>query len=107
MPPRCPTPWPGTASAWLGCRGAWVPWRGLAFLGTPVLASSAAAVRHGRARDGVGVAGLPMSLVHQDLALGSLSLAGDETWHIAVEMRLFRPKARQSAAAEELWAAIH
>src|SRR3546814_21048389 len=76
---------------------------GQAFSATPVFTSHAAAVLHAMARDGVGVAWLPMSLVHRDLALGSLSLAGDESWHIAVEIHLFRPKSRQSAAAEELW----
>src|SRR3546814_1358987 len=47
-----------------------LPAMGQAFSATPVFASHAAAVLHAMARDGVGVAWLPMSLVHQDLALG-------------------------------------
>lgn len=69
-----------------------------------VFTSHLAAVLRTLARDGRGVAWLPESLVADDLAQGTLTPAGDERWNIAVEVRLFRPRARQSPAAEAFWA---
>ncbi len=69
-----------------------------------VFTSHLAAVLRTLARDGRGVAWLPESLVADDLAQGTLARAGGAGWDVAVEIRLFRPRARQSPAAEALWA---
>ena len=55
------------------------------------------------ARGGSGIAWLPASLAADDVARGSLVPAGGEGWAIPVCIRLFRPTARQSAAAERFW----
>ncbi len=55
------------------------------------------------ARDGSGVAWLPQSLAAQDIEVGRLTRAGDPSFDIPLDIRLFRPRARQSAVAEELW----
>lgn len=68
-----------------------------------VFTSHLAAVLRTLARDGRGVAWLPESLIADDLARGTLVRAGDGAWDIAVEVRLFRPRARQSPAAEAFW----
>ncbi len=69
----------------------------------PTFTSHAVMVLAAMARDGRGMAWLPLSLVEADLADGSLVAAGDDMWHIPVEVRLYRPSARQSAAAETFW----
>ncbi|WP_448206076.1 LysR family transcriptional regulator [Azospirillum sp. sgz302134] len=68
-----------------------------------VFTSHLAAVLRTLARDGRGVAWLPESLIAEDLAQGALARAGGPEWDIAVEVRLFRPRARQSPAAEAFW----
>lgn len=69
----------------------------------PVFVSHLAAALRTMARDGRGVAWLPMSLVAADLADGSLVRAGDPGRDIAVGIRLFRPATMQSPAAESFW----
>lgn len=71
-----------------------------------VFTSHLAAVLRAVARDGRGVAWLPESLIAEDMARGALVRAGGEAWAIAMEVRLFRPRARQSAAAEAFWALV-
>jgi DNA-binding transcriptional LysR family regulator len=71
-----------------------------------VFTSHLAAVLRAMARDGRGVAWLPESLIADDLAAGTLLRAGDEGWDVPVEIRLFRPRARQSPAAEAFWSLI-
>lgn len=72
-----------------------------------VFTSHLAAVLRTLARDGRGVAWLPESLIAEDLARGSLVHAGvpagDERWTVPVQIRLVRPRARQSKAAESFW----
>ena len=58
------------------------------------------------ARAGDGVAWLPRTLAEDDILSGQLVDAGDPGWEIPIEIRLFRPVARQSRAAESLWAAF-
>lgn len=53
-----------------------------------------------------GVAWLPVSLISEDLKRGVLVRAGDEGWDIPIEVRLYRPRARQSPKAEEFWALV-
>jgi len=55
------------------------------------------------ARDGKGLAWLPLSIVADDLAKGSLVRAGDAAWDIPVDVRLYRPRSRQSPSAEAFW----
>ncbi|MBK3773696.1 LysR family transcriptional regulator [Azospirillum sp. YIM DDC1] len=68
-----------------------------------VFTSHLAAVLRTLARDGRGVAWLPDSLIAEDLAQGRLVRAGGAGWEIPVEVRLYRPRARQSPAAEAFW----
>ncbi|WP_213979357.1 LysR family transcriptional regulator [Sphingomonas sp. dw_22] len=64
-----------------------------------------AATLLGLAREGSGIAWLPASLADQDLACGVLVRAGGAEWEVPVEIHLFRPAARQTAAAERFWSA--
>jgi len=68
-----------------------------------VFTSHAAIVIQTMAREGRGLAWSPLSLVKDDMDAGKLVRAGDETWDIPIEIRLFRPRARQSEAAEKFW----
>ena len=69
-----------------------------------VFTSHLAAVLRTMALDGRGIAWLPQSLIDADLAAGRLRRAGDAAWEVAIEIRLFRPRARLSEAAEQFWA---
>ncbi|OHD06775.1 LysR family transcriptional regulator [Sphingopyxis sp. RIFCSPHIGHO2_12_FULL_65_19] len=55
------------------------------------------------AKDGKGLAWLPLSIVADDLKNGTLVRAGDARWDIPVDVRLYRPRGRQSPSAEALW----
>jgi LysR family transcriptional regulator, hypochlorite-specific transcription factor HypT len=68
--------------------------------------SHVAAVLALMARDGRGIAWSPLSLVKDDLASGRLVRAGDEAWDVPMQIRLFRPRARQSPSAERFWALV-
>lgn len=72
----------------------------------PVFSAHLAASLLGMARDGWGIAWLPRSLAERELADGRLLRAGDADWEIPVEIRLFRPAARQSPTAEAFWKRI-
>lgn len=72
----------------------------------PVFTSHLSVVLRTMAGDGRGLAWLPLSLVEADLANGRLLRMGGEDWDIPVEIRLFRPRARQSPAAEAFWSLI-
>jgi DNA-binding transcriptional LysR family regulator len=78
--------------------------------GTPklraVFISPLATMLQAMARDGRGLAWLPMSLLDEDLAHGALVAAGDADWSIPVEIRLYRPRERLSAAAEGFWSLL-
>lgn len=56
------------------------------------------------ARAGEGVAWLPRTLAEDDLAAGRLVEAGPAGLSIPIEIRLFRPRARQGRLAEAAWA---
>ncbi|MDB5648177.1 LysR family transcriptional regulator [Methylobacterium sp.] len=72
----------------------------------PSFTSHLASVLVAMARDGRGLAFAPMSLVADDLARGTLVRAGQPERDIAIEIRLYRARARQSPPAERLWAAV-
>lgn len=69
----------------------------------PVFASHLASVLTAMAREGRGVAWTARSLVEDDLARGTLQHAGSPGDDVPIEIRLWRPKARQSETAEALW----
>ncbi len=59
------------------------------------------------AKAGRGVAWLPLSLIERELESGALVRSGAEDWDIPIHIRLYRPRARQSAAAEAFWSQIN
>lgn len=69
----------------------------------PVFTSHGAAILKTMARNGRGIAWSPLSLIEEELAAGSLVRAGEASWDVPMEIRLFRPRARQSRAAEAFW----
>lgn len=58
------------------------------------------------ARDGHGLAWAPLSIVADDLERGRLVRAAGTDSDIPIEIRLYQPRARQSSAAERLWALV-
>jgi DNA-binding transcriptional LysR family regulator len=73
----------------------------------PVFSSHVAVVLKALAVDGRGIAWSPLSLLAEDLAPGGrLARAGDQSWDIPMDIRLYRPKARQNARAEDFWASV-
>ena len=72
----------------------------------PVFSSHLASVLTAMARDGRGVAWTALSLVADDIEAGTLLRAGPPEQDIPIEIRLWRPAARQSPAAEALWSRI-
>lgn len=68
------------------------------------LTSHLAATLATMARDGHGVAWLPLTLAAEDLDRGRLVRAGSDRYDIPVEIRLFRSAGRRSEAADDLWA---
>jgi DNA-binding transcriptional LysR family regulator len=71
-----------------------------------VFTSHLAATLLSMARAGDGVAWLPLTLAEEDIAAGRLVEAGNPEFEIPIEIRLFRPLARQGDAAESVWAAF-
>lgn len=69
----------------------------------PVFTSHLATVLRTMALEGRGVAWLPLALAAEDLARGALVRAGDASWDVAVDIRLFRPRAPLAQAAERFW----
>lgn len=69
----------------------------------PVFTSHVATVLAAMARAGRGLAWLPLSLITQDLEQGTLVRAGATRWDVPIDIRLFRPRARQNPAAEAFW----
>ena len=72
----------------------------------PVFTSHVATVLKTITRSGRGLARSPLSLAEGDLAEGTLVRAGNPSWDIPIEIRLFRPRSRQSRAAETFWAQL-
>ncbi|WP_417450160.1 LysR family transcriptional regulator [Kordiimonas sp.] len=77
--------------------------RGLPAAPTPAFASHLASVLTAMALDGRGVAWLPLSLIADHLETGRLARTEQEQEGIEIEIRLWRPRARQSPVAEEFW----
>lgn len=72
----------------------------------PIFTSHLASVLTAMARNDRGVAWTALSLVKDDLDAGRLVRAGTENDETPIEIRLWRPKARQAPAAEQLWSKI-
>ena len=72
----------------------------------PVFASHLTSVLVAMARDGRGLAWAPLSILGDDLERGRLVRAASAATDIPIEIRLYRPRARQSPAAERLWALV-
>jgi LysR family transcriptional regulator, hypochlorite-specific transcription factor HypT len=70
----------------------------------PVFTSHVATVLKTMARNGRGLAWSPLSVIEDDLQEGTLVRAGGEEWDIPIDIRLFRPRSRQSRSAEMFWA---
>ena len=68
-----------------------------------VFTAPLAATLQTMARQGHGLAWLPRTMAEEDIAAGRLVDAGDGRHSIHVEIRLFRPKHRQSKAVEAFW----
>jgi DNA-binding transcriptional LysR family regulator len=56
--------------------------------------------------EGRGIAWVPESTVRTELASGQLAEAGGQHWSIAMEIRLFRPRGRLGANAEQFWSYV-
>ncbi len=69
----------------------------------PIFTSHLASVLTAMARDNRGVAWTARSLVAEDLESGRLVHAGEPEDDIPIEIRLWRPKTRQTPAAEHFW----
>jgi len=68
-----------------------------------VLTAPHALMLEALAREGRGMAWLPRSLAAPALADGRLVEAGDASWHVAMDIRLYRQHVDMAPAAEALW----
>lgn len=71
----------------------------------PVFTAYLASVLKSMALEGRGLAWLPQSLVHEEIAAGRLQVSGPQHWRIALEVRLYRDPAGLGAHAEGFWEA--
>ncbi len=56
-----------------------------------------------RAREGLGIAWLPKSLVAPDLEAGILVPAGGKKWEVALDIRLYRIRRHANAMTNKMW----
>jgi LysR family transcriptional regulator, hypochlorite-specific transcription factor HypT len=70
-----------------------------------VFTAHLASVLRKMALDGRGIAWLPRTLIAEDIARGLLVEAAPTSWHIEVQIRLYRDKAAIGEAGEAFWAA--
>jgi DNA-binding transcriptional LysR family regulator len=77
-----------------------------AFALETIFTSHLAATLLSMARAGDGVAWLPRTLAEEDISAGLLVEAGSPECQIPIEIRLFRPTARQSKTVEAIWSAF-
>ena len=68
-----------------------------------VFTSHLAAVLRSMACEGRGMAWLPLSLIKEDLDHGRLKVLQRGYHQIPIDIRLFRPRARQNGTVEEFW----
>lgn len=72
----------------------------------PAFSSHLTSVLVVMARDAHGLAWAPLSIIADDLERGRLVRAAGPASDIPVEIRPYRPRARQSPAAEHLWSLV-
>jgi DNA-binding transcriptional LysR family regulator len=72
----------------------------------PTFTAHVATVLAEMARAGRGLTWMPMSLIARDLEDGVLVRAGDAQFDVEIDIRLYRPRARQTVAAEAFWALL-
>ncbi|MEP7101564.1 MAG: LysR substrate-binding domain-containing protein [Burkholderiales bacterium] len=70
-----------------------------------VFTAHLASVLRTMALQGKGIAWLPRSLIEDDLQARRLVEAGDASWRVELDIRLFRRAGTEPPAAEALWAA--
>lgn len=56
-----------------------------------------------RAREGIGIAWLPKSLVAPDLETGILVLAGGKKWEVALDIKLYRVRRHANTITNKIW----
>jgi DNA-binding transcriptional LysR family regulator len=56
--------------------------------------------------EGHGIGWLPEAVVKRELASGELVRAGDESWDVDIEIRIFRATSRLPRHAEKLWSTL-
>ena len=71
-----------------------------------VFSAQLAATLLAKAREGHGIAWLPVGVAAKDIASGALVRAGGADRDVPIEIGLFRPVAPQGAAAERFWASL-
>jgi DNA-binding transcriptional LysR family regulator len=69
----------------------------------PVISSLLAATNLELAKEGQGLAWLPLSLAEGDLAAGRLVRAGGAETDVPMQIVIYRPKSRLSPHAERFW----
>lgn len=69
----------------------------------PVFRSHLASMLLCWAREGLGMAWLPLTLAQDAIDSGYLVRAGDARWDVPIQIRLFRLRARRSPAVEAFW----
>lgn len=69
----------------------------------PIYENSMAGALRIRARDGLGVAWLPWSMVQQDVESGLLTRAATDDWAVDVEIRLHRLSQNPNAVVRDIW----
>jgi DNA-binding transcriptional LysR family regulator len=72
----------------------------------PALTSHLAVALRNMARRGRGMAWLPLSMIQTDLSQDGLRIIETDVSRIEVGIQLVRPRARQSCAAESVWAGL-
>ncbi|HPH14222.1 MAG TPA: LysR substrate-binding domain-containing protein [Burkholderiaceae bacterium] len=71
-----------------------------------VVTAHTASVLRSMVLDGRGVAWLPYSLIADDLTRGDLVEAAPESWHLELDVSLFRDKSPIGKAGEDFWTSV-
>ena len=71
-----------------------------------VFTAHLASVLRTMALDGRGIAWLPRTLIADDLVAGRLVAVGNESWSIAMDIRLLRQQSKMHPAAERFWRTV-
>jgi LysR family transcriptional regulator, hypochlorite-specific transcription factor HypT len=69
----------------------------------PTMNSVLASTNLEMAKEGQGVAFLPLSLAESDIERGKLVRAGEEALDVPVQLVIYRPRSRMSPYCEAFW----